>query len=292
MFSSNGIEQRISDLNLRSNSPVSNDATNLSGRVLRNLSDLTGRVCNIVFIGQSTNSNTIQNSTPTPQNPTKIFNLSIGHPMQTQIFQAQEPLLSSDAILGHHGMPLADGLISDGVIDNVVLTNISAGASYAADWAPEGGVVGGNQAGVRPGSLAYRIGLAARVIAFAGLWNIPTIIDWQQGEWDSDATPTTYANHKTALEGVISEFRRVGLLRVGSVMFINKCTRISNSSASRNIIRQAQTDVVDGILVRAGSDIDSLGSSYRPDGTHFSSAGAVAQANMKRAPIVDFLNGN
>jgi hypothetical protein len=286
-FISNGLDQRVVDLSLRPNAPLNNDVYDVSGRTLRDISEITGRVCNIVFAGQSTNNNSVQGMT-TPVHPTKIFNLSVAHPMTTQIYQAKEPLLCSDLIKGHHGIAYADGLISGGYVDNVVLTPISLGGSYAADFAPGGGTVGGNYPGVRAGSLSYRIGLAARSIEYAGLSHLPTIIDWQQGEWDSDATPTTYANYKAALQAVIAEFGRVGLLRPGNMMVIHRSTRITNPAASRDIIRQAQADVVGG-LVRAGADIDTLGSGYRYDTAHFTAEGAAAQAALKIPIAADFL---
>jgi len=290
-FASNGIDQRVVDLNLRPNLPVDNDTWSLSGRTLRNISEITGRSCIILFIGQSTNNNGVQGMA-SPANPTKIFNLSLAYPMPDKIYQAMEPLLSSDIVQGHHGMYYADQLIAGGYRDNVVLLPIACGASYAADYAPKGGVVGGPQPGTRTGSLSYRIGLAARVIAKAGLSRLPVIIDWQQGEWDSDSTPTTYANYKLALDAGIAEFKRVGLLKTGNVMLMHKCTRITNSSGSRNPIRQAQADVVDGVLVRAGADIDSLDGSYRYDGTHFSAAGAASQAALKVPLAAAFLAGS
>lgn len=291
MFSSNGADQRLVDLNLRPNSPMNPDTWSLSGRTLRDISDITGRVCNIVFFGQSTNNNSVEGGFYTATNPTKIFNLSIAHPMKTKIFQAEEPLLVSDITDGHHGMALADKLITDGDCDNVVLTLGACGGSYAADYSPVGGVVGGTHgAGMRAGALAYRIGLAARSIANAGLSDVPTIIDWQQGEWDSDGTPTTYANHLLALQNVIAEFRRVGLLRAGNIMLIHKCTRLTNSSSNRNIIRDAQADAAEGDFVLAGADIDTLGAGDRlEDMTHFSAAGAISQANLKAPLIAGFL---
>jgi hypothetical protein len=289
MFCSNGADQRVVDLNLRPNSPMNNDVWSLTGRTLRDISDIAGRVCNIIFIGQSTNNNSVPGTPQAVLNPTKLFNLSIAHPMATKIYQAQAPLLTSDLTEGHHGLSLADKLVAGGYCDNVILTHIACGGSYAADFAPGGGVVGGNSAGTRQGALSYRIGLAARVIANAGLAGVPTIIDWQQGEWDSDGPPTTYANYMLALAGIVAEFKRVGLLRPGNVMFIHKCTRLTNASASRAVIRQAQEDSVDGVLVRAGADIDSLGSSFRGDGTHFTAAGAVAQAELKLPLFEQFL---
>lgn len=277
-FASNGIDQSVADLKLRDNAPTGNDTWSLDGRILRNMSDLTGRVCNVVFIGQSTNNNGVE-GTSVVQHGANIFNLSIAHPMRDKIYQAKEPLLVSDIVQGHHGMHYADQLISGGHCDNVVLTPIAAGGSFAADFAPGGGIV--RDGTRRTGSLAYRIGLAARCIAYAGLHGVPTIIDWQQGEWDSDPIPTTYANHKAALQSIISEFRRVGLLRAGNVMFVNKCTRPENPTSNKTPIRQAQSDVCDGNLVKTGADIDTLGPQYRYDGTHFNQMGAAAQAALK-----------
>lgn len=287
-YSSKGIDQRTVDLKLRPNAPLGDDVWSLSGRTLRSISEISGKACNVVFIGQSTNNNMVQGTT-TPANPTKLFNLSLAHPMPSQIYQAKEPLLASDTTMGHHGIALGDGLVAKGYCDNVVLTPIAIGGSYVADYAPGGGTSGGPFPGVRAGSLAYRIGLAARTIRNAGLHTLPTIIDWQQGEWDSDNTPTTYDNYKAALLKVIGEFKNVGLLRAGNVMFVHKCTRLTNSSTSRNIIRQAQTDVVDGVLVRAGADIDTLDLTYRYDDAHFTAAGAAKQAALKIPFVANFL---
>lgn len=289
MFQSNGLDQKTVDLNLRSNFPVESDIVPITGKTIRNISDITGRVCNIIFLGQSTNQNTLRSAPPSPLNPTNLFNLSIAHPMKRNIYQAQAPLLTSNATMDHHGIPLGDALINQGYCDNVILTNVACGGSYAADYAPGGALVGGNEAGYRPGSMAYRLGLTARVIEYSGLSHLPTVIDWQQGEWDTDGTPTTYENHKLALEKIIAELKLVGLLRTGNVMFVHKCTRPGNPEASRNAIRQAQADVVDGNLVRAGADIDTLGGIYRPDGTHFSGAGGVAQAELKLPLIGNYV---
>ena len=273
-FSTNGLDQRVADLALRPNTPNNPESFSVTGRTVRQLSEITGRVCNIVFIGQSTNNNMVQGFY-TPTNPTKLFNLSIAHPSRSQIFQAKEPLLTSDCQNGHHGMAYGDGLVSGGHADNVILTNISLGGSFVADWVP-GGASG------RPGSLAYRIGLAARVIRYCGLWDVPTIIDWQQGEWDSDNPGTPHATYKASLEKVIAEFRNVGLLRTGNVMLVHKCTRLTNSQDNRDAIRSAQADVVDDILVKAGADIDTLSlNTTRYDDAHFTVSGAIQQANLK-----------
>lgn len=275
-YSSIGLSQATSDLSIRSNYPTGDDVWSLSGRCIRNISEISGRSCNLLFIGQSTNNNGVQGFY-SPSHGKNIFNLSLSHPMKDKIFEAKEPLLTSDLIEGHHGLQYADQLISGGHCDSVVITPIAAGGSFAADFSPSGGAV---PIGTRTGSLSYRIGLAARCLRYAGLDHLPTIIDWQHGEWDSDG-PTPYANVKAAMQSVIDEFKHVGILKSGNVMFVNKCSRPTNSAVNRNIVRQAQADVVDGVLVKSGADIDTLGPSYRYDGTHFTSSGAGYQAALK-----------
>lgn len=281
-FNANGTNQKTVDLNLRPQPLRGADATTLSGRTQVDPGTLAGAI-HIIFIGQSTNNNSI-NSTAAPANPTKLFNLSVGH--KGACFVAQEPLLSSDLVQGHGGMYLGDKLVTDGKASKVLLTNVTIGGSYAADWCPGGGVT---SVGTLLGEESYRIGLAARCIANAGLSGLKTIIDWQQGEWDSDPTATTQANYTAALNGVIAEFKRVGLLKTGSVMFINQCTRITDATVDRNTIRAAQAAVCDAGLVRLGGDMDTILAANRYDGTHFSAAGAALQAGLKATGIENFI---
>lgn len=286
MFLSNGVDQRLVDFNMRPQALVGADNTTVSGRTRVDPSTLTD-AAHIIFIGQSTNSNHLD-GTATPVHGSSIFNLSIGH--RGACFVAVEPLLFASAVNGHHGMYLADSLIANGVASKVLLTNIICGGNYAADWVPGGGVVGGAQAGNRPGELAYRIALAARCIANAGLSGLKTIIDWQQGEWDSNDVCTPQANYEAAMRSIIAEFKRVGLLRAGNVMFINQCTRLANTPENRNPIRAAQAAIPDGDLVRAGFDVDTITTADRQaDGTHLKVSGGILQAAGKYPGIADFI---
>lgn len=274
------------DLRLRDNSPIGNDVWDDKGRILRDLSELFGRVVNIVFLGQSTNNNCVPGRLAV-KNERNIFNLSLAHPMRSRIFQAKEPLLVSDVQEGHHGMDIADALLAGGYCDNVILTPVACGGSFVADYSPNGGISHADTR--RAGVLSYRIGLAARSIAYARLSHIPTIVDWQQGEWDSDDVPTSHDHYKAALSSIISECKRVGLLRQGNVMFINQCTRPTNPATSREPIRLAQREVTDGDLILQGPDIDLISAEYRYDGTHFNRAGAARQAEMKLPGFVRYM---
>lgn len=288
LFNSNGADQRTVDLSLRPQPARGNDATTLAGRTQVDPGTLnTARTVIIIFDGQSTNNNSV-NATASPANPTKIFNLSIGH--RGACFIAKEPLLSSDLAVGHNGMYLADKIITDGVCDQVVLINEAIGGSYMADHSPTGG---SNTAigTITVGELAYRVGLTARCIANAGLSGLRTIIDYQQGEWDSDSGTTTQAQYASPLNSYIAECKKVGLLRTGNVMFVNLCTRIAETAGNRNPIRAAQAAVVDGGLVRSGADSDSVtgGTNRQVDGQHFTGAGSVALAALKAVGIENYI---
>lgn len=292
MFSSNGIDQRTTDLYVRPSVRGTDANISLSGKTEVDPSTLMGAgVVNIIFDGQSTNNNSVNSNYA--GSATNIYNLSVKH--KGRVFTASDPLLNSDITQGHHGHYLARSLIDDGTATKVILTLTAFGGSYCADHAPGGGVVGGNVSpGTVSGDLAYRIGLTARCIQNAGLWNVKTIIDWQQGEWDSDDTATTQANYEAALNKVVAEYKRVGLLRTGNVMFINRCTRITNSSTNRDKVRFAQLAVPDAGLVRQGADIDTITSmpDDRFDDAHFTAQGAAKQAALKKPFIADFiLNG-
>lgn len=278
-FVMNGIDQRTVDLVLRPQSPAPTDSYSLTGRTAVDPSTIpTLGTINIVFIGQSHNANSISGGTYTPTDASLVTNLSIGH--AGGCWQAKSPLLIDDGVGDHHGRWLADQLIAAGLASRVILTLISASATFGVDWAPGGGTYGG---GTRTGTLGYRIGLAARCIAKAGLDRIRRIVDLEIGHSDS-ALGTTEANFTTALNGIINECKTTGLLRASSdVMFVHKSTSLAASSGNRNAIRAAQAAVADGTLVRVGADSDSLDSSYRYDGVHFSYAsGASAQANLKK----------
>lgn len=281
------IDQKSCDLQMRSNSPRNDEATSTDGRVRVDPATINApSTILLAFYGQSTNNNAVKGGMTTVAHGASIFNLSIAH--RGAVFQAVEPLLSSDLLEAHHGMSLADQLIEGGHCARVVLINVSLGGSVMADWCPGGHATGGSY-GTPDGVLSYRLGLAARCIANAGLDNLRVVNDWQIGEWDSDVVATTQGNYAGALDGVIAEMKQVGLVKPGNVLFVNLCTRITNASADRTGIRTAQASVVDGDLVRLGGDIDTLGADYREDGTHFTQVGAAAQAALKLPGIAAFL---
>lgn len=256
------VNQRSVDLTVRPHSFP--DTTSISGRTQVSPTSLIGNAINIVFPGQSTNSSAISGGAFSLVNPTKVYNGSVAH--KASIWRADDTsgLLDCDIVEGHHGMDLGDALVTAVNAPNVVLWPIAHGASTIAQW---------------NGELKFYIGLVARSIYAAGLDVNKTFIDFQHGEANTDAA-TAQGAYAADLNAIITEFKNVGLLRTGNFMFVHLCTRIAGLTASRNAVRAAQASVVDGVLVRAGADIDTI-TTNRPDGTHFNRAGAAAQAALK-----------
>lgn len=248
------VDQRGLDLSLRPNTPASNDTYSLSGRTQVGPSVLGARAVNLVTMGQSNNNNSIVGTISTT-NGSHIYNMSIAH--RGALFVAAKPLLTSDLTDDHHKMALADQLISDDLVDDVIISQVTIGGSLSSYWNSSG-------------SLHYRISLAARCCYAGGLDHVPRIIDWIQGEADTDSS-VSEATYQQNLESVIAMCRGSGLIKPGrDKMIIHRCTRLSGNSTIRTGIRAAQVAVCNGVDIIQGADVDTLDGSYRTDGTHFS----------------------
>lgn len=296
------IDQNRVDMDLKDHGPIGNDTTTLAGRTIvpNPAAELDADALHILFFGQSNNNSSLTANAGDAApgryplaNPTKVLNMSIGH--RGAVFYAKDPLLSADGTDSHNGMVLADQLINAGLASKVVISNCSIGGTFCGDWVVGGAYV--QNMTYRRGDAAYRIGLAQRCIKAAGLDHVRTIIDWAQGEWDSDTpTGTSQSLYQASLQLVISEMKRTNLLRVGRVMFVHKTTRLINSSERRDPVRAAQAAVVDDGLVRAGIDMDAIPANHpvtgrvtRPDGTHYGIDGGDLLAAGKRALIAAWI---
>lgn len=248
-------DHRLLDLQLRSNGASPADTFSLSGRTQVHPSVIGARAVNLVTLGQSNNNNSIS-GTYSATHGSNVYNCAIAH--RGALFVAAKPLLVSDLTDDHHKRKLADDLITDGLVDDVIITMASLGGSASSAWAASG-------------ALHYRISLAARCIYAGGIEHVPRIIDWIQGEADTDAS-VNQATYQANLQAVIDQCKRSGLLRPGTdKMIVHRCTRLTGTGAIRDGIRAAQVAVCDGVDVIQGADIDTLtGASNRPDGTHFS----------------------
>lgn len=291
MFSSNGVNQRFADLVLRP-SVRGTDTYSLSGRTQVSPSSLPLATTWVYISAGQSNANNSINGTYSPTNSTHLYDLSMAH--RGALFRAVEPLLCSEQTQGHHAISLCDAVISDGAsgkVTDIVMMNAAFGGSYYADFVVGGGTVGGATAGTVTGDLAYRYGLAARLLTVAGLTQPKRIINLIQGEWDSDNVATPQATVSAHIAGQIANMKNVGLLRTGDVLFITQTTRLSNTSTNRNQVRNAQAAAPDGGLVRSLADLDTLDSTYRQvDGVHFNNTTGRSGINTLMKPgIINFM---
>lgn len=245
-------EQRGLDLALRPTTLA--DTWTLSGREQVHPSVIGADAVVLIPLGQSNNNNSIV-GTITPTNTAKIYNASIAH--RGAVFRDAKPLLASDLTNDHHKRVLADQLITDGHVTDVVILMAAMGGTLSSGWAAGG-------------EYNYRIGLAARCLHAGGLDHLPRIIDWIHGEADTDAS-VSEATYQANLQSVIDSCKRSGLLKAGrDKIIVHRNTRITGNSGVRTGIRAAQVAVCNGTYVIQGADVDSLDASNRTDGTHFS----------------------
>lgn len=283
VFLAGGINQQVADLVPPTYTPVLNPWNySLSGHAQIDPATISPSALLVVFLGQSTNSNSVLPTGYTPGHAGDVFNLSIAHKGAT-FAVGSLPLLSCDIVSEHWGKWLADALVGGGVVPQVVLAPAAFGGSYAADWAPGGGPCGGAEGtGTwRAGLLSAQIGLVERCICNAGLDNLRTVIIWNQGQWDGDSPNTSQSQYLANGQKMIAECKRVNLLRPGRRLFVDQCARITSATAGYLAVRAAQAALVDGVSVFAGIDFDAVvpySGGYQSDLTHCNWTGAAAQA--------------
>jgi len=302
------VNQLLVDLNIRDQGSIGTETYNLSGRTQLSPALVGGQSTAVLIIGgQSLGEDAINTraqflSNPALLDPAAVYvptngnlvqNLSIGN--RGAIFNCVDPLLGGLDNLSHIGGRIADKLINGGTYARVILVTIATAGTYFADWALGGGVTGAG--GTRTGLLNYRIGLAARSLANAGLLNNPgltkTIVLWEQGQQDSNAPNTTQANATTALQSIIDTFRLSGFPAASVPILIASSTNPANAGAAT--IRAAEAAVVNnGAGVYVGSNTDSIGTDFanRYDALHMaataigSGLGSDQHANLWQTAIL------
>lgn len=211
-----------------------------------------------VFIvaGQSQAAN--YQPTATPTNASKIDQISID---DGGCYAAIDPLLgcNNGANTGNLFLRVADKLITNGDWDRVILVPCAVGGTSITRW-------------TAGGDLHSRL-LAARARSVARGLPVTAVL-WQQGEADG-AAGMSQANWQTHFGNMLTAFRATGET---CPWLVAKSTLQSNATSSA--IRAAQAAVVSG-TVFAGPDTDTLtGGTNRADGTHFTSTGANAAADL------------
>jgi hypothetical protein len=172
----------------------------------------------------------------------------------------------------HSVLPqMADLLISGEHAERVVNVPVAVGGTFASDWAP-GGV------------MHHRAKAACLRTLALGL--VPDAVLWHQGESDASSS-TTEASYAASLEALKDALRGYG---VDCPIIVAKATWGGGEYPPNYLaVRAAQANVIDDVDFFAGPDTDTLGNSYRADGTHFNASGATSVATMWRDAILAVL---
>lgn len=222
-----------------------------------------------IIAGQSVSGGWV-NADYTPSN-SKVHNLNI---YTGGMYHAADPMLGGNNgkmfgssfgfdpnASGAWGCQLADKLINAGKYTRVILVPAWCGGASVADYAS---------------TYEDRIITADRRLKSVGI--TPTAVLWGQGEEDN-ILGTSQASCTSALNSVINSVRSSG---VTCPWLIAQESYVGGTTSAA--VRAAQASVVTGTIYQ-GPDADTLGSSYRYDGTHWNAAGADAYAALWQAAI-------
>lgn len=255
----------------RPDGPYNNAANcNTLGKTLVS-SVINTSVKNLVWIidGQS-NATSVVPSTYTPTNASSIVNVN---PCDGATYESVDPVLgSSNSTLGAGSVAprVADTLITNGKFSKVWLVPIAIGGTAIGDH-DVGGVLWD-----RPCVAMRRLQNAGITV---GLTNTTFIYTWNQGESDVGQPQAYYQAAFLRIVAGLKSCLNVASQFNGKV-FIATETMLNNATDAN--IQAAQAAVRDGVNIFAFDNMDSLTEANRQaDGTHLSTAGAIANATQK-----------
>jgi hypothetical protein len=209
----------------------------------------SGRVMIALITGQSNAGNYA--SASRPEEHRRVFEL-----FGDRVFEARNPLLGSDGVRSTPWIELGRKLIASGRYDSVAFALAVRGGTMVREWLPKGSME----------ALVF-----ARISDLERLHLRPTLVLWQQGEWDARYLATSEKlAYAQSLRSFLNSLRARG---VRAPVFVATATRTA-ANAPDVLIREQQHLVVNPeASVYPGPDTDLLGPEYRRDGTHFNEAG-------------------
>lgn len=216
------------------------------------------RTAVIIVVGQSLAANTVNGAYVPTHSQNQQLNIYDG-----KCYQAKGKALGiQGAQVSWAGSRLGDILLDRDLYDRVVMVPMAIGGTYASEWA---------NTATKP-FLGRRFGNVACMLQSAGL--IPTHVIWMQGENDN-YSHTTQAAYTASLQEIIGNIRGTGIT---ASILVNVESWLSGVTYAP--VRNAQMSVVGSNGVIQGANMDSLNNTYRYDGTHLNSTGAMAASNL------------
>ena len=187
--------------------------------------------------------------------------------LDRKCYVAKDPLLGTTSPGANQATRLADLLVRRQIYDRVILVPLAYGGTWISQWAP-----GGN--------LHPRMIAGLHYARDAGLE--PTIILWQQGEFEA-VNPPQPANGPAWRAMFASIAKSIRDNDISAPIYVAKSTVCG--SAPNAVIRSAQGSVVNDRDILAGPDTDEISVQERWDGCHLGQKGLDEAAKLWFAVI-------
>lgn len=228
----------------------------------------------LIAAGQSLATNNVAGVTFTPANAAKLDNFSW---VDGSLFNASTPSIGVPGAAANFNLAIADGVISNGKFNRVIVVPAAVPGVSIANWVDE--VL---QGGAETAGYARMIRSAVLKLASQGVTpqttGVKFLIKWNQGESDTQQS-TSQADY-------MARFNRLMTLcgpLDGAKWMVAKETRyIGNNSAA---VQAAQLALVNNVDIFAGENMDSIGSGGRTDDTHLNATGYASAVTMGIAAI-------
>lgn len=227
----------------------------------------TGSLAGATILLVNGQSNTA-NSFPTPYTATNTGAALMMNPYDGDIYNTADPILgcSNVTVAGNFIGRLEDKLINSGTSTKVVSCSVSIDGTSSSQW---------NSIS----NYGKRTIVALRRLKAKGL--TPHAILWGQGESDAGMAQATYQANVSAL---IALTRAEGY---NGPWFIALQTMFSGVTDAN--IRAAQAALVNHVSgIWQGPDADTISTSFRQDGTHFTDVGADTYAGLWQTALHAF----
>ncbi|MEB3273047.1 MAG: sialate O-acetylesterase [Prochlorothrix sp.] len=177
------------------------------------------------------------------------------------LIPAADPLPGADGDGGSVWTRLGDRLLASGFYNRVIWVPLARGGSAIAQWVPGG-------------DLYDRIPPTIAQLHQANLG--PTHVLWHQGEADAYTWNTPPALYQQRFRQLVQALRAMGIT---APIYLCLATRFQELDRHEPL-RRAQRELTQDPGVYRGPDTDMLGSDYRYDGAHFSTAGLDRFADL------------
>lgn len=254
--------------------------TDLTGKSARNLAiNPAEKTLVMICAGQSLATNLITD-TFTPVNGAKLDNLCW---YDGTLWAATTPLLGTSwngsiATSVNFNHKIADGLITSGKFNRVIIVPMAISGTTVNFWANEGALP------AEATGYWRCISAAAKKLAAQGVTpstpGVSFLIKWNQGESDTNSG-TSQASYAADFAKMVN---RVAVDLPGVKWMVAKETwYVGTTSAA---IQAAQLSLVNGVSIVSGENMDSIDASGRVgDNTHLNAAGGNLAANMGIAAV-------